>query len=149
MALAPPRPCSHPKCGRINCDEHQAVAWRTTDRPEVARIRGRELQRRRKLLFAREPWCRVCIQDGRRVLATVRDHIVPLAEGGTEDERNTQPLCLDCSDAKTEKESLRGVRRSRMTDRFRRSVPPRDQTGQFSNRRATRALRDRDDPDHP
>jgi hypothetical protein len=87
-------------------------------------------------------------------MATVRDHIVPLAEGGTEDESNIQPLCLDCSDAKTERESMRGVRRSLMTPHFRKSATPRDQTGQFVTRRASMdedARRDarRDTPDDP
>jgi 5-methylcytosine-specific restriction protein A len=154
MALAPPRPCSHPKCPNLDCQEHQVDAWRTHERPEVTRIRGRELQRRRARLFARERWCRTCAQDGRRTLATVRDHIVPLAEGGTEDEQNIQPLCLDCSDLKTERESRRGVQRSQMTPRFRKSSTPRDSAGQFVNRRQqmtedTRRDARRDTPDDP
>jgi 5-methylcytosine-specific restriction protein A len=154
MALAPPRPCSYPKCPNLDCQEHQVPAWRTLDRLEVPRIRGRELQRRRARLFARERWCRACAQDGRRILATVRDHIVPLAEGGTEDDSNIQPLCLDCSDAKTERESRRGVQRSQMTPRFRKSATPRDSAGHFVTRRQQMiedARRDarRDTPDDP
>jgi 5-methylcytosine-specific restriction protein A len=114
MAIAPPRPCSHPGCGRFRCQNpaHQVAAWRTHDRPIVQRIRGRELQRRRAQLFARQPWCVVCLGEGRHTRATVRDHVVPLSEGGSEDVRNEQGLCQDCSDAKTRAESQRGVRRS-------------------------------------
>jgi len=100
----------------------------------VKRIRGRELQRRRARLFARDRWCVHCAQLGKRTLATIRDHIIPLAEGGTEDESNEQPLCLDCSDAKTEDESRRGVARTAMSDRFRKSATPRDGLGQFRTR---------------
>jgi 5-methylcytosine-specific restriction protein A len=139
MAMAPPRPCSHPKCGAIGCTkpEHRSVAWRAQSGPPlVKRIRGRELQRRRARLFARSPWCvGDCLALGIRTRATIRDHIVPLAEGGTEDERNEQALCLDCSDAKTEDESRRGVARSQMTPTFRKSATPRSDTGRFSRRR--------------
>jgi 5-methylcytosine-specific restriction protein A len=136
MAMAPPRPCPFPKCGQIACTNpaHQPTAWRPRDGTVVKRIRGRELQRRRARLFARERWCVVCAQDGKRTLATIRDHIIPLAEGGTEDEDNEQPLCLDCSDRKTEDESRRGVQRSAMTNRFRKSATPRDGLGQFRER---------------
>jgi 5-methylcytosine-specific restriction protein A len=53
------------------------------------------------------------MQEGRRTLATIRDHIVPLAEGGAEGtEENEQPLCRAHSDAKTAEEAKRGARRS-------------------------------------
>jgi 5-methylcytosine-specific restriction protein A len=46
-------------------------------------------------------------------VATIRDHIVPLAEGGLDAESNIQALCQACSDAKTETEARRGMSRSR------------------------------------
>jgi 5-methylcytosine-specific restriction protein A len=46
-------------------------------------------------------------------VATVRDHVVPLAEGGLDAEVNTQALCQTCSDAKTQDEARRGMQRSR------------------------------------
>jgi 5-methylcytosine-specific restriction protein A len=45
-------------------------------------------------------------------IATIRDHVIPLAEGGRDDESNVQPLCQACSDAKSQRESKRGQRRS-------------------------------------
>ena len=66
----------------------------------------------RQQLFAREPFCRTCAQQGRKRVATIRDHIVSLAEGGTEDESNIAPLCQTCSDTKTAQESLRGRQRT-------------------------------------
>jgi 5-methylcytosine-specific restriction protein A len=112
MAIAPPRPCPVPKCGRFHCTKHPTpAAWRSRT-GQVHRIRGRELQRRRAQLFARQPWCVVCLGEGRHTRATVRDHRVPLSEGGTEAESNIQALCPDCSDAKTQREAQRGVRRS-------------------------------------
>ena len=74
----------------------------------VTRIRGPELQRLRADLFAREPWCRLCARRGQRTLATIRDHVVNLDAGGSEDEANVQPLCVPCHNAKTHGESMRG-----------------------------------------
>jgi 5-methylcytosine-specific restriction protein A len=86
--------------------------WTSTT-PPATRIRGRQLQRIRARLFARRPWCALCAKRGAaRNLATIRDHIVPLAEGGRDDETNEQGICRECSDLKTREESARGVRRS-------------------------------------
>jgi 5-methylcytosine-specific restriction enzyme A len=63
-------------------------------------------------LFAREPLCRLCAARGDVVLATERDHIVPLEEGGKDEDANVQPLCADCHDAKSKAERARGVRRA-------------------------------------
>jgi 5-methylcytosine-specific restriction protein A len=112
-----------------------ASAHWTKAGPPTVRIRGRELQRRRALLFAQYPMCVLCPKRrGTHNRATIRDHIVPLAEGGTEDETNIQAICLECSDLKTAEESRRGVRRSQMTPRFRKSATPRDADGHFTTR---------------
>ena len=74
---------------------------------------GRRLQALRAALFEREPYCRVCAAAGRTTLATIRDHVVNLAEGGLDDDSNVQPLCRAHSDAKTHAESRRGQRRAR------------------------------------
>jgi len=113
MPLAPPRPCVVPTCSTLDCTEHQPHAWRTRKRPEVARIRGRQLQRLRHRLFSQQPLCVRCVARGQVSVATIRDHIIPLAEGGQDNESNVQALCQDCSDAKTADESRRGVDRAR------------------------------------
>jgi len=59
-------------------------------------------QRRRLALLVDQPFCR-CGH-----LATIRDHIVPLAEGGLDEEFNVQPLCESCHAAKTQQEAQRG-----------------------------------------
>lgn len=65
------------------------------------RIRGRKLQQIRARLFADEPLCRRCAKQGRTRLATQRDHIVALTNGGTDTLENTQPLCDECHLQKT------------------------------------------------
>ena len=111
MAMGPPKSCSHPTCARLNCQVHQVAPWRTQQGPPPPRIRGRQLQRLRVQLFARHPWCVVCLLKGTHTRATIRDHTIPLAEGGRDDATNEQALCQRCSDVKTREESKRGVRR--------------------------------------
>jgi 5-methylcytosine-specific restriction enzyme A len=74
----------------------------------IARRSGRWLQDQRRALFRSEPWCRACAEHGVMSLACIRDHIRPLAEGGTDAPGNVQPLCQVCSDAKTAEEGKRG-----------------------------------------
>lgn len=64
----------------------------------------------RSALFTREPLCRECKRNGRVSLATQRDHVKPLAEGGADDETNEQGLCDECHEAKSLAEALRGRR---------------------------------------
>ena len=66
----------------------------------------------RKALFEREPLCVLCLEAGVYRVATQRDHKVPLAEGGPDDETNEQGLCDPCHEAKSLAEALRGRRRS-------------------------------------
>lgn len=93
--------------GTARCDAHKLKAWtKYSSAPE--RRRGRALQRDRAALFSREPLCRECSKHGRLAAAVIRDHIVNLAEGGTDTDDNVQPLCQSCSDIKTQAESRRG-----------------------------------------
>jgi 5-methylcytosine-specific restriction protein A len=68
----------------------------------------------RARLFAEEPLCRACLAMTPFIVsvAVVRDHIIPLAEGGADDETNEQPLCQACSDAKSSREATRGRQRA-------------------------------------
>ena len=106
MPSMPPKACG--TCGKAGCAEHKPKPWQQT--ADYKRVSGRRLQRARAELFGREPLCRECSKTGRVALASIRDHIRPLAEGGTDDDGNIQPLCGPCSDVKTAGESRRGVR---------------------------------------
>jgi 5-methylcytosine-specific restriction protein A len=59
-------------------------------------------------LFKRDPLCVMCARAGLTRLATQRDHIVPLAEGGADSVGNTQGLCDDCHEGKSLQEAMRG-----------------------------------------
>lgn len=106
MPLAPPRPCA--VCGRLACAAHRRQPWRKVAQAPPARVRGRRLQALRAELFRAHPFCQYCQTQ----VATIRDHILPLAEGGRDEAPNIQALCQACSDTKTQAEAARGVRRS-------------------------------------
>ena len=116
MPSAAPKPCSQPGCGVLvrdgtsRCGKHQREAW--TKKPTATkRTTGRKLQAMRKALFTRDPLCVVCFKLGIVELATQRDHIVPLMDGGQDEDDNTQGLCHACHEAKSLAESLRSRRR--------------------------------------
>lgn len=102
--------CAEPGCPTVvvrgYCAAHARRSWERSQ--PVPRIRGRRLQRLRARLFREHPLCVQCYAEGRVTVATIRDHIVPLAEGGPDDETNVQPLCQSCSDVKTSQESKHG-----------------------------------------
>jgi 5-methylcytosine-specific restriction enzyme A len=113
MPNAAPRPCSYPGCGVLvhdgsgRCAKHVREVW--VKRPTVAkRITGRRLQALRTALFRENPLCVLCQAEGRVTLATQRDHIKPLAEGGTDTEDNVEGLCEACHEAKSQAEAQRG-----------------------------------------
>lgn len=86
---------------------HPRPAW-LKNAGTTKRVTGRRLQQMRAAMFAADPLCAECKRHGRVTLATVRDHIKPLAEGGADSDDNAQGLCLDCHDEKTLAEALRG-----------------------------------------
>lgn len=57
------------------------------------RLRGRKAVEQRKRRLANEPLCRDCKAEGIITAATVPDHIIPLALGGTDDDENIRCLC--------------------------------------------------------
>lgn len=118
MPTAAPRPCTHPGCGVLvrdgsgRCGKHQRQDW--AKKPEAPRrITGRRLQAERAALFERYPLCVMCEARGLVRLATQRDHIVPLGEGGEDVASNTQGLCDDCHEGKSLAERLRAQARAR------------------------------------
>jgi len=109
----PLRPCNVPGCPEIavkggRCAAHAAERERATDRSRPpAYKRGYDYDhRKRRARVLRE--CPYCVQCG--APATVVDHIVPLARGGTDDMGNLQPLCARCHNRKTNREDGGGWR---------------------------------------
>lgn len=120
MARKPLRPCRHPGCTRLvsggYCPEHQPPkaarqvsaqwhdwyslkVWTDDLRPEQLR---------------REPFCRECAREGKRVYATVADHVKPHRGDWAlfTDRSNLQSLCKRHHDRKTALEKAENRRRS-------------------------------------
>lgn len=73
---------------------------------------GRPWRRLREQVLQRDKHlCQPCKAQGCYTEATQVDHIVPIAEGGTDDRVNLQAICTPCHDAKTLDESKRGAAR--------------------------------------
>ncbi|NYT76542.1 HNH endonuclease [Alcaligenaceae bacterium] len=117
MATAAPKPCTKAGCSALvydgggACDKHRPAAWSVKRPTPTKRITGRRLQRSREQLFRRHPLCVECLKAGRVTVATERDHIIPLFDGGADDESNTQALCEPCHDLKSAAERQRSYSR--------------------------------------
>jgi len=104
MPRKPKRPCSYPGCGRLTdgqyCDEHRQVAERQYNRyqrdPDTNKRYGRAWRRIRARFLLRHPLCEQCKSEGRLTAAEEVHHILPLADGGTNDESNLMALCKSC-----------------------------------------------------
>ena len=66
------------------------------------RTRGGKLSRTRAKWLREHPACASC---GRAMYDNQLDHIVPLSEGGADDESNFQTLCVVCHKAKSSEEA--------------------------------------------
>ena len=77
-----------------------------TRNPEAEqRTRGRKWMTIRARWMREHPLCCRCEARGYARPATQLDHIVPLIDGGKDDESNYQSLCAHCHDEKTAAEA--------------------------------------------
>ncbi|MCI7152034.1 MAG: HNH endonuclease [Flavonifractor plautii] len=112
LANKPLRPCRHPGCGRLvssgYCPEHKplkaarrvSAQWHGWYNLSVWTKQLRPDQ------LMREPFCRECARHGKRVQATVVDHITPFRGDWALfiDPANHESLCETCHNRKTAKE---------------------------------------------
>lgn len=67
----------------------------------VERKRGRQAVQQRLRRLRAQPLCQDCAARGLVREATVPDHIVPLTQGGPDEDSNIRCLCADCHQART------------------------------------------------
>jgi 5-methylcytosine-specific restriction enzyme A len=99
------------------------------------RIRGNALQRLRARMFAEDPLCAECRRQGRVREWNELDHIVPLNEGGTNEDSNYQGLCFDCHRIKTDEEIRRANDRASIMRTDERSEAGQKSPLRISNRK--------------
>lgn len=118
MALRPNKPCRAKGCQVLTraacgyCDEHvgQAKAWATR---QGSGRGGRPWRRTREEVLKRDNYlcqCEDCKRLGRVRPAHEVDHVVPLAQGGTDSLSNLAAINHDCHRVKTLRESAAGHR---------------------------------------
>ena len=129
MPVAAPKPCGQMGCsalvhdGSRYCAAHKrpaAGSFADTSRgSRQERGYGSGWEAKRKRIFARDHGlCQSCLAMGQltpvgdKPYSAWCDHIVPKAEGGTDDDSNLQTLCRTCHTEKTNAEKARGVARS-------------------------------------
>lgn len=75
---------------------------------ETQRTRGSAwVKIRQRVLLRDRGLCVACRAQGLVTVATEVDHIVPLSEGGGDNESNLQSLCKPCHDAKSAEDGER------------------------------------------
>lgn len=98
------------RCGKRStesyCPEHQPKPWSSSKRRARLTVSGWEESRRRKRILERDMGCcHIC--DG--LGADAVDHVIPLAEGGADEEWNLASIHSEpCHREKTAREALRG-----------------------------------------
>jgi len=87
------------------CPQHQQAHERLRG-SAAARGYGRQHQRFRAVVLARDPLCVCCLSLGRVSPSRVADHVVPVNAGGhADDPANGQGLCDHCHNVKRAAES--------------------------------------------
>ena len=118
MPKKPKRPCSYPGCGRLTdgqyCDEHRFSIDRQYNRylrdPDTNKRYGRAWKKLRARFLLLHPLCEQCKCEGRLTAAEEVHHLLPLANGGTNDDGNLMALCKSCHSRITIGSSNRSTR---------------------------------------
>ena len=106
MPTKPKRPCRYGGCPNLTdsktgyCEEHRGL----TQRHYEHFARGYNQHERygsgwrkvRDKYISAHPLCEECEKRGRYVLANLVHHILPIADGGSNDEDNLMSLCTSC-----------------------------------------------------
>jgi 5-methylcytosine-specific restriction protein A len=106
MPYSAPRLCSHPGCTIFAKHSHK-TAYEERRGSSTKRGYGSRWQKRRKIALS-SPDGAICVfhweELGQVVPATTRDHIVPKAKGGSDDDSNLQSACATCNSAKGDRD---------------------------------------------
>lgn len=106
MPRKPKRPCRYPGCssfaeeGEQYCKEHKKLMQHHYEHFQRGysgnRRYGYHWKKIRDRYVKKHPLCELCQKEGRFVPVEEVHHIVPLSEGGTNDEENLMSLCRSC-----------------------------------------------------
>jgi 5-methylcytosine-specific restriction endonuclease McrA len=89
--------------------EPYGTRWRDRHQPSAAQLAARAhrntaaWRRARAAQLARQPWCSTCPATTDLTV----DHIIPLAQGGTDDPSNLRTLCRRCNGRRAQRDQMR------------------------------------------
>ena len=104
MPRKPKRPCAFPGCPNLTdkqyCErhekEHNKLYNKYERRADVNIKYGRAWRRVRERYVLAHPLCERCLKQGRMTPVDEVHHIIPVSQGGTNDESNLMSLCKSC-----------------------------------------------------
>ncbi len=104
VPFRPAKPCAYPGCSKLThdryCEEHKRIVSRRYEMydrdPDVKRRYGRAWKRIRDSYVKTHPFCEECYEKGILVPVAEVHHVIPLADGGTNERSNLRSLCRAC-----------------------------------------------------
>ncbi|MCP1652694.1 HNH endonuclease [Pseudomonas nitroreducens] len=104
--------------GFCEAHAHLASGWNKAERGTAEqRGYGSDWRKLSKAIQQRDRYlCQPCLKLRRVSPSVAADHVIPKAEGGTDDPDNLQAICAECHKAKTAAERDRANARMRGAD---------------------------------
>lgn len=101
MPVAAP---NHRPAGKKEREPWQRT-MRTEGKTTTERGYGWKWQKQRKRIIARDNGlCQPCMRQNKYIKFDEIDHVIPKAQGGTDDDDNLECICIDCHKQKTQRE---------------------------------------------
>lgn len=100
-----PKICSAPGCPKTQpCPDHAPKPWGTSTRRTRTISGSKQQARAARIMRQHDRTCHICGKP----MADEVDHVIPLAEGGADDDSNLRPIhSVPCHAEKTQAEAQR------------------------------------------
>ena len=113
MPYKAPKPCAWPGCPELThsryCAKHTTMANRERREAEGKSHYDRRWRKIRALYLSKHPLCHDCEEAGRLIPATEVHHILPIQDGGKDNDENLMGLCKSCHSRRTMEENKHRV----------------------------------------
>lgn len=79
------------------CDRCKKETFQGFDRSNQSFYNSTKWRKYSHDIRRKHPLCKMCLKEGKTIIATMVDHIIPILQGGDKWNRdNLQPLCNSC-----------------------------------------------------
>lgn len=104
MPYKPKKPCAYPGCPNLTygryCEKHKSLENQIYNKykrdPQTNERYGKDWRKTRASFLKNHQLCELCRREGRITPATMVHHIIPVRNGGSNDEENLMALCKSC-----------------------------------------------------